>query len=136
MRGMLFTYDLGRITGALGTAAVLLLMVKAGIFRWLLARVAAVGQMAFSNYILTSLAMRFLFVWGPTHWYGYMEYYKLYIVVACTWVANLVFSTLWLRAFRFGPLEWCWRSLTYWKRQPMRLAAPQRLPVQAAPAAA
>ena len=136
MRGMLFTYDLGRITGALGTAAVLLLMVRAGIFRWLLARIAAVGQMAFSNYILTSLAMRFLFVWGPLHWYGYMEYYKLYIVVACTWVVNLAFSTLWLRAFRFGPLEWCWRSLTYWKRQPMRLAAPQPLPVQTAPAVA
>jgi uncharacterized protein len=50
------------------------------------------------------------------------------------WVVNLTFSTLWLRVFRFGPLEWCWRSLTYWKRQPMRLAPPQSLPVQAAPA--
>ena len=39
-------------------------------------------------------------------------------------------------AFRLGPLEWCWRSLTYWMRQPMRLAAPQPLPVQTAPAAA
>jgi uncharacterized protein len=136
MRGMLFTYDLGRIAGALGSAAVLLLMVKANILRWLLARIAAVGQMAFSNYILTSLTMRFLFVWGPLHWYGYMEYYKLYIVVACMWTVNLAFSALWLRAFRFGPLEWCWRSLTYWQRQPMRLAAPQPLPVQTASAAA
>ncbi len=134
MRGMLFTYDLGRITGALGTAAVLLLMVKAGIFRWMLARIANVGQMAFSNYILTSLTMRLLFVWGPLHWYGYMEYYKLYVVVACMWIVNLTFSTLWLREFRFGPIEWCWRSLTYWKRQPMRLAAPQPLPVPVAPA--
>lgn len=136
MRGMLFTYDLGRIGGALGNAAVLLLMVRAGVFRWLLARVAEVGQMAFSNYILTSLCMRFLFVWSPLHWYGYMEYYKLYIVVACMWVVNLIFSAFWLRAFRFGPLEWCWRSLTYWKRQPMKLGEPQPAPVQTAPAAA
>ena len=31
-------------------------------------------------------------------------------------------SLWWLRRFRFGPLEWCWRSLTYWRRQPMRVA--------------
>ncbi|MBC7892376.1 MAG: DUF418 domain-containing protein, partial [Sphingobacteriaceae bacterium] len=29
-------------------------------------------------------------------------------------------SPLWLQYFRFGPLEWVWRSLTYWKRQPMK----------------
>jgi uncharacterized protein len=50
-----------------------------------------------------------------------VEYYKLYYAVAAMWAVNLVFSTLWLKAFRFGPVEWCWRSLTYWKRQPMRL---------------
>ena len=33
---------------------------------------------------------------------------------------NVVFSTLWLRYYRFGPLEWLWRSLTYWKRQPLQ----------------
>jgi hypothetical protein len=34
---------------------------------------------------------------------------------------NLIGSTLWLRAFRFGPMEWVWRSLTYLKLQPMRI---------------
>jgi uncharacterized protein len=116
-------YDLTRVAGALGNAAVLLLMMRAGIFKWLLARVAAVGQMALSNYILTSLSMKTIFVWGAWHWYGYVEYYKLYYAVAGMWVVNLIFSTLWLRYFQFGPIEWCWRSLTYWKRQPMRLAA-------------
>ncbi len=114
-------YDLTRLTGALGNAAVLLLMVRFGLFPWLLARVANVGQMAFSNYILTSLCMKTLYQWSPLHWYGYMDYYKLYYAVAAMWAINLVFSALWLRSFRFGPLEWCWRSLTYWQRQPMRL---------------
>ena len=118
-----FPYDLTRLTGALGNAAVLLLMVRFGVFKWMLARIAAVGQMAFSNYILTSFCMRTLFVWSPLHWYGYVEYYKLYYVVAGMWLLNLIFSTIWLRFFLFGPLEWCWRSLTYWKRQPMRLRA-------------
>jgi hypothetical protein len=32
----------------------------------------------------------------------------------------LIVSPFWLRRFRFGPLEWVWRSLTYWKKQPFR----------------
>ncbi len=116
-----YPYDLTRVAGALGNAAVLLLMVRAGLFKWVLAKIAAVGQMALSNYILTSLVMKTVFVWGPWHWYGYVEYYKLYYAVAAMWAVNLIFSTLWLKFFRFGPIEWCWRSLTYWKRQPMRL---------------
>jgi uncharacterized protein len=115
-------YDIGRVSGAIGTAALVLLLLRAGIFRWLFARIAAVGQMALSNYILTSVTMRAVFVWSPLHWYGYLDYYKLYYCVAAMWAVNLIFSTLWLRYFRFGPMEWLWRSLTYWKRQPMLLS--------------
>jgi uncharacterized protein len=39
------------------------------------------------------------------------------------WAFQLVASKIWLDYFRFGPAEWLWRSLTYWKRQPMRLRA-------------
>jgi uncharacterized protein len=39
------------------------------------------------------------------------------------WTAQLLISPLWLEHFRFGPAEWLWRSLTYWKPQPMRLRA-------------
>jgi uncharacterized protein len=115
-------YDVGRVGGAIGNAALVLLLLRAGLFRWLFARIAAVGQMALSNYLLTSISMQALFVWCKPHWYGYLEYYKVYYVVAAVWTVNLIFSTLWLRHFQFGPIEWCWRSLTYWKRQPMRLS--------------
>jgi uncharacterized protein len=81
---------------------------------------ACVGQMALSNYLLTSFCMKMLFVWSPLHWYGYMEYYKLYYVVAAMWLVNLVWSSVWLRFFRFGPVEWLWRSLSYWTIQPMK----------------
>ncbi len=134
MRSLAFTYDLGRIGGALGNAALILLCLRAGLFRWLWARVAAVGQMALSNYILTSLTMKTLFVWSPLHWYGYMDYYKLYLCVGAMWIANIIFSTLWLQHFRFGPLEWAWRSLTYWQRQPMRLNPTPTPPALAQPA--
>jgi uncharacterized protein len=41
--------------------------------------------------------------------------------VAAICLFQLIVSPLWVARFRFGPLEWAWRSLTYWKRQPMRL---------------
>ena len=74
--------------------------------------------MALSNYLLTSLLCNILFFWGPWKLYGLPEYYQLYYIVAGVWVVNLLWSALWLRRFQFGPLEWLWRSLNYWKIQP------------------
>jgi len=118
---MQFPYDLERVAGALGNAGLILVILNAGALQWVSRRVAAVGQMALSNYLLTSLTMQIVFVWGPWHWYGYVEYYKIYIAMAAMWIVNMTFSTIWLRYFEFGPMEWVWRSLTYWKRQPMRI---------------
>jgi uncharacterized protein len=52
--------------------------------------------------------------------YGKLERYQLYYVVLCVWVLQLIFSSLWLRYFQYGPVEWLWRSLTYWQCQPLR----------------
>ena len=43
-------------------------------------------------------------------------------LVFTVWVFQLIVSPIWLKHFRFGPFEWLWRSLSYWKRQPMRRA--------------
>ena len=51
--------------------------------------------------------------------YGKLQRYEIYYVVAAVWVLQIVYSHIWLKYFRFGPLEWLWRSLTYWKKQPM-----------------
>lgn len=113
-------YDLQRIALALGHASLLLLIYRTGILRGLLRGVANVGQMAFSNYVLqTTLCSLFFYGFGLGY-YGKLAYHQLYYVVAGVWVVNLVFSAVWLRFFRFGPLEWAWRSLTYWERQPLR----------------
>jgi uncharacterized protein len=114
-------YNLARVAGALGMAAVILMVLKAGRLKWLSFPVAAVGQMALTNYLLTSITMQVIYAWGPWHWYGYVEYYRIYYAVAGMWIFNMIFSSLWLRYFEFGPVEWAWRSLTYWKRQPMRI---------------
>jgi uncharacterized protein len=117
------TYDLGRLSIALGHLGVIMLIAKSGAFGWLMRALGAVGQTAFSNYILHSVITAFLFTGYGFGLYGRLQRYQLYYVVAAIWVVNLIVSPLWLRYFRFGPLEWCWRSLTYWKRQPMRRRA-------------
>lgn len=115
------TYQFARIAMTMGHAAVLLLICKAGFFGGLRSSLAAVGQMAFSNYILHSLIYGFVFYAYGLNLYNKLERYQLYYVVFAMWIVSLVVSPIWLARYRFGPLEWCWRSLTYWKRQPMRL---------------
>jgi uncharacterized protein len=52
--------------------------------------------------------------------FGKLQYYQLFYVVAGVWLVQIIWSHTWLSYFRFGPLEWLWRSLTYWKRQPFK----------------
>jgi uncharacterized protein len=117
-------YELGRVAVALGHASVLIMLAKSGTMLWLTDRLAAVGQMAFSNYISHSIVYALVFYAPGLRLFGQLQRYQLYYVVLGMWILSLVVSPLWLRHFRFGPLEWCWRSLTYWQRQPMRRRAP------------
>ncbi len=114
------TYDLGRLTVALGHLGVTLLLIKSNVLRWLTHALGAVGQMALSNYVTHSVVTAFLFTGYGFKLYGRLERYQLYYVVFAIWAFQLIASPIWLRHYRFGPLEWCWRSLTYWKKQPMR----------------
>jgi uncharacterized protein len=124
-------YDIERLPVALADMALLMILCKAGALRWLTSRLAAIGQMALSNYILHSVVCTFVFTGYGFGLYGRLERYQLYYVVAGCWAISLAASPIWLRHFRFGPLEWCWRSLTYWKRQPMRIRRPSTAPTAA-----
>ncbi len=116
-------YEPGRVAMSLCYVACLVMIVKAGRIAWLTARLAAVGQMAFSNYISHSLICSVIFYGGyGLGLIGKLERYQLYLIVLAIWTFNLTWSPWWLQRYYFGPLEWCWRSLTYWKKQPMRRA--------------
>jgi uncharacterized protein len=52
--------------------------------------------------------------------FGKVERTGQFAIVIAVWALELVWSPIWLARFRFGPLEWLWRSLTYWKLEPMR----------------
>ena len=117
------TYDVGRLSIALAHLGVIMLLCKTGWLGWLMRGFGAIGQMAFSNYIFHSVVCAFLFTGYGFALYGRLQRYELYYVVAAIWVFQMIVSPIWLRHFQFGPLEWLWRSLTYWKRQPMRRTA-------------
>jgi len=119
-------YYVGRESGSIAICAVVLLIVKSGLFKTAQEWLAAVGRTAFSNYVLTSIICQIIFVWGPWKLFGELAYYQQIYVVFRVWTFNLIASSLWLRTFAFGPLEWIWRSLTYgaiqsvWANRPSR----------------
>ena len=129
------TYQTARIAMTLGHMSALLLLCKAGLLAGLQRCLAAVGQTALSNYIAHSLIYGFVFYGYGFNLFDKLQRYQLYYVVLGMWVFSLVASPTWLAHYQFGPLEWCWRSLTYWKRQPMRLLV-QEVPARAMEAAA
>ena len=112
-------YQAGRLAGAVANVALVVAFAKSGILPWLARAIGAVGQTALSNYLFTSISCTLLFNGFGFGLYGRLEYYQLFGIVACVWILNLILSTVWLRYFQFGPMEWVWRSATYWKRQPM-----------------
>ena len=114
-------YYITREAGAVAIAAVLLLAIRFRVLSWLQRGLQAVGRTALSNYILTSLLCQTIFLWNPHPLFGKLEYYQLTLTAIAIWVVNLTLSSLWLHRFAYGPLEWLWRSLTYWKPQPMLL---------------
>lgn len=116
-RGLIYPFQ--RILLVLAHAAALILLYKAGVAKGLFRCLEAVGQMAFTNYIMHSVICTLFFFGYGLNYYGELELYQLYFVVLAIWAFQLVFSPLWLRYFYFGPLEWLWRCLTYWKLQPL-----------------
>jgi len=111
---------LPRLPMVLGLAALLTLWAPHATATWLGARLIAAGRMAFSNYICTSLLMALVFQGWAGGLYGTMHRADLLLVVALGWAVMLAWSQPWLARFRYGPLEWLWRCLTYGRLFPFR----------------
>ncbi|MCK5126094.1 MAG: DUF418 domain-containing protein [candidate division Zixibacteria bacterium] len=111
----------GSILVALAHASTIILLYKSRILMGFLKRLEAVGRMALSNYFLDTLICTTIFFGGLGFGlFGTMNRFSLAGIVVVIWILQLIVSPIWLKHFRFGPFEWCWRSLTYWNRQPMK----------------
>ncbi len=108
-----FTYHFGRLFIALGYLGLILVLIKLRKFSSLRFRLACVGRMALTNYLMHSGIALFIFSGAGLGLLGKFSWSQLYLVVASIWVLQLYISPLWLKYFYFGPIEWLWRLLTY-----------------------
>jgi len=107
---------------SLGYIGMVMLIVQNGYILAIQNRLAAVGRMALTNYLLHSIIATAIFYGHGLGLHGSVERTGQILIVVAIWVLQLIISPLWLRHFAFGPAEWFWRTLTYWRLQKMSLS--------------
>jgi len=109
----------GVVPLACGYSAAIALIVLSR--QWELSWFAPVDKMALSNYIFQSIIAITIF-YGIGFGYAGSFGYSINMVIALAIFAwQVAFSMIWLRYFRFGPVEWVWRQMTYGKWIPLRI---------------
>ena len=117
--GLLFA---GGMPVSLGYIGLLMLALQRAAGRRMLEWMAPAGRMALTNYIGQSvLGSLYFYGYGLGHWGMPRSQQVLYVLVV--FVLQVLFSHWWLSKFRFGPLEWLWRWMTYGTRPPLRIDA-------------
>ncbi|MGI9221085.1 MAG: DUF418 domain-containing protein [Woeseiaceae bacterium] len=110
----------GSVIIGLGHIGLVMFLVKIQAAQKLMQRFAAVGRMALTNYLMHSVILTTIFYGYGLGLYGSITRIQQMGFVAAVIILQLFYSSWWLARYRFGPVEWLWRSLTYWNRQPMR----------------
>jgi uncharacterized protein len=107
---------------AIGYAAsVLCLAALSPLRRWL-DPIGALGRMAFTNYLMQSVIFGWIFFSYGLGLFGKLAPAPALLLGVTVYAVQVVVSSWWLRHFRFGPIEWLWRTLMYGSKQPMLLA--------------
>ena len=108
---------------ALGYAAALLLALRQNGPRRALGILAPLGRMALTNYLAQSVVMTLIYNGYGLGLYDQVGPFAGTLMGLALFAMQIPFSIWWLNRFRFGPMEWVWRCLTYWKLQPFRITA-------------
>ena len=109
-------FPIERLLMATGYASLVMLLIQLKILQWLWKAMAAVGRMAFTNYFIQTIICTLFFYGYGFGYFGRLNQMQLYFFVAEIWLAQTVFSVIWLRYYNYGPVEWLWRWLTYGRR--------------------
>lgn len=112
--GKQFNY-VGSVGTALGYVGLVMLMCNSSSLQAIKKIFSAVGRMAFTNYILMTLICTAIFYGHGLGLFGSVERKIQILIVLGIWTVLMIISPLWLKRFRYGPLEWLWRRLTYGK---------------------
>jgi uncharacterized protein len=113
-------YALGVVPLAFAYVGMFMLSFQTNAGKKILSVLAPVGKMAFSNYIMQSLVGNFVFLGAGLGYMGQLGPVYYTLLGISVFIIQIILSTLWLKYFNYGPVEWLWRSATYKKWQPMR----------------
>jgi len=105
---------------SLGYICAVILLCHDEVWRARLRRFGAVGRTALTNYLLQSVIGTLLFYSYGLALFGHIGPAALLPLTFAIFAVQVVLSVWWLERFRFGPVEWLWRSLTYGRRLPLR----------------
>lgn len=92
-----------------------------GYFAWLmqwaprLSWFAPAGRMALTNYLMQSVVCTFLFNHYGFGWYEHVSRSWQILIAVSLFSLQVVLSRWWLHRVQFGPCEWLWRAVTYWR---------------------
>lgn len=117
--GSQFNY-LGSLPMALGYIGIVMLCCKTDWINVLEKWLAPVGRMALTNYLMQSIIATFIFYGHGLGLFGTAGRAEQWLYILPIWIFQILFSKWWLSRFKFGPFEWFWRSLTYWKVQSIK----------------
>ena len=107
---------------AAGYFGLIVVMVSRRIFERALNWLAPFGRMALTNYIMQTVILILIFHGYAGGQFGEVTRAQQMLVVVAIVVSQMLLSAWWLKRFRFGPLEWLWRSATYLSWQRFRVA--------------
>jgi len=114
-------YVVGVPSLALAYIVAIALLWQKNIWQSILSILAPVGRMALTNYIMQSVICVFLFYGYGFGLYGSFYAAKATLTALAIFAFQIIFSTVWLKFFTHGPLEWIWRQLTYRRRMSLRI---------------
>ena len=122
-------YDVRRVGLGLGHLALIHLLCAYDVLGALRRLLANIGRMALTNYLTQSVLQVFAFYGLGLALHQQLQRHEVGYIILAIWLFQAIFSTWWMKRYRFGPMEWLWRSLTYWQRQPLaRTPAPAKAP--------
>jgi uncharacterized membrane protein YeiB len=116
-RFILIGITIGPIVSAFYVGLMILLL-QLPLVRKVLSPLKSYGRMALTNYVTQTA---FILLAGKAlDLFNQITYLQSLYLCLAIYVIQLVFSTIWLRFFKFGPLEWLWRVVTYFELPPLR----------------
>jgi uncharacterized protein len=117
-------FQLGTILLALGYGAAVIAASSLPFGKILFGWAAPLGRMAFTNYLTQSIIFGWIFYGYGLGLFGRLGAASALAIGLAVYIAQVFFSAWWLRRYRYGPVEWLWRTLMYGVDQPMRLSGP------------